>query len=267
MPTFYRNKSWLLQSLKTHQHDKPRLNLLHVFDLMLNSTHPPSELAEELHQQKPGLIRLLRKQAKVSGAQLPDALAQQIFIMLDSALQQELQNPGSQAMQHARVATTALIHAQCDGSWRKLRDFGMSASFISLLGITLFMAWYMLRELPPVQKSPSSHQLWGAVAQDHTLKTSHVAAELYNMIERMHQGTCHFPQALMLNESERGVFLSAVMSGNLSSQADDLKLASQLLKKVNCEYKPLIMMSESEQAYLKAQLTYPPLRKQPTQHF
>lgn len=252
---FNRNHSWLMQSLKASK-DKPQSRLLKIFDLTLMPARPLQDIEQELLRQKAGLTRFLSKQAKAGGAQLPEVLAQQIIIMLENALREELQHPGSQALRHARTASNALIHAQCDGSWRKLRDFGMSASFISLLGITLFMSWYMLRETPPVHKSSSSHQLWNTVAQERVASPHHVA-ELYTAIERMRQGNCQFPQALMLGASERGVFLTNIVAGNLSSQAEEITLATQLLKKVSCEYRPLTMLSESEQAYIKAQLTVP----------
>ncbi|MCB5191255.1 hypothetical protein LG198_11000 [Methylobacillus arboreus] len=261
---FNRNHSWLMQSLKADK-NKPQLRLLKIFDLMLMPARSLRELEQELHQHKTSLRRFLSKQAKASGAQLPEVLAQQIVIMLENALKQELQQPGSQAVRHARTATDALIHAQCDGSWRKLQDFGMSASFISLLGITIFLSWYILRDAPPIHKSSSSHQLWNMVAQENPASPHHVA-ELYSALERMRQGTCHFPQALMLGESERGVFLSNIVAGNLSSHAEEIHLATQLLKKVSCEYKPLTMLSESEQAYIKAKLTVPAVTvKKPVQ--
>ncbi|ABE48743.1 hypothetical protein Mfla_0473 [Methylobacillus flagellatus KT] len=256
MPMFNRNHSWLLQSLKASK-SKPRLRLLKIFDLTLMSSRPLPEIEQELLRQQDSLARYLSKQAKACGAQLPEVLAQQILIMLENALKEELRYPGSQALRQARTASDALIHAQCDHSWRRLRDFGMSASFISLLGITLFMSWYMLRETPPMHKSPSSHQLWNTVAQEAVVASPHHVAELYSAIERMRQGNCHFPQALMLSAPERGVFLTNIVAGNISSQAEEITLASQLLNKVSCEYKPLTMLSESEQAYIKARLTVP----------
>lgn len=252
---FNQNPSWLMQSLKATK-DAPQLRLLKVFDLSLTPAHSLRELQQELIQQKSSLTRYLSKQAKASGAQLPDVLAQQIIIMLENALQAELQHPASQALRHARIATDALIHAQCDGSWRKLRDFSMSASFVSLIAISLFMSWYILRDTAPLHKSPSSHQLWNLVAHEPAISHQQVT-EFYNTVKSMRQGTCHFPQALMLSESERGVFLNVIVAGNLSAQAEEMALATQLLKKVSCEYKPLTMLSESEQAFIKAQLTVP----------
>lgn len=253
---FNRNRSWLMQLLKSGK-SSPQSRLLKIFDVLLSPTsYSRHEIEQEFVQQKTRLIRFLHKQAKASGARLPDTLAQQIIIVLDNALQQEKQQPESQALRHARTATEALIRAQCVGSWRRLRDLSANASFVSLLGITLFVSWYMLREPPVVRAPAASYQLWNTSSQETPPSPQHVAA-LYNALERMRQGTCQFPQALMLGSSERSVFLNNIVNGRLSNRAEDIALATQLLKKVSCEYRPLITLPESEQTFIKTQLTLP----------
>lgn len=253
---FNRNRSWLIQMLKSGK-SSPRSRLLKIFDvLLMPTTYSRHEIEQEFAQQKIRLTHFLHKQAKASGARLPDTLAQQIIIVLDNALRQEKQHPQSHALRHARTATEALIHAQCAGSWSRLRDLGANASFVSLLGITLFASWHMLRE-PSVARAPATtYQLWNMSAQETPASPQHVAA-LYDALERMRQGSCQFPQALMLGASERGVFLNNIVNGRLSSRAEDIALATQLLKKVSCEYRPLITLPESEQTYIKTKLTMP----------
>lgn len=251
-----RNRSWLMQALKSGK-SSPKSRLLKIFDVLLTPTsYSRHEIEQEFVQQKAHLIRFLHKQAKASGAQLPDTLAQQIIIVLDNALQQEKQHPQSQALRHARTATEALILAQCADGWGKLRDLGTNASFVSLLGITLFVTWYMLREPPIVRAPTSTYQLWHMSAKETPASPQHVAA-FYNALDRMRQGTCQFPQALMLGSSERSVFLNNIVNGRLSNRAEEIALATQLLKKVSCEYRPLITLPESEQSYIKTQLTMP----------
>lgn len=252
---FNRNKSLLMHLLRKSR-GKPASRLLGIFDLSKRLDQLSATTASELEQQAPALMRQLTKLAKRSGAQLPEVLAQQILIMFGNALQQELKQPGCHALHNARIASDALIHAQCDGSWRKFGDFSMSASFVSLIGIGVFLGWYMMRDLPPVHRTPASHQLWNMVAQE-PVASAKVATSLHHTLEQMRQGNCHFPQALMLDESERAVYLRHVVSGDPSSHDAEIQLMNKLIKKVSCEYKPLIMLSEPEQAFIKAQLTLP----------
>lgn len=252
---FKRNESLLMQLLRKSR-GKPASRLLGIFDLSKHVDQISSTTTSELEQRKPDLMRHLAKLAKRSGAQLPEVLAQQILIMFENALKQELTQPGCHALHNARIASDALIHAQCDGSWRKFGDFSMSASFVSLIGIAVFMGWYIMRDLPPAHRTPASHQLWNTVAQEPAT-SSKVVASLYQSLEHMRQANCHFPQALMLDESERAVYMRNVVAGDPSSQDAEIRLATKLLQKVSCEYKPLTMLTEPEQAYIKAQLILP----------
>lgn len=252
---FKRNESLLMQLLRKSR-GKPASRLLGIFELGTQADKLSSATTAELEQNKPVLMRQLAKLAKRSGAQLPEVLAQQILIMFENALKQELSQPGCHALHNARIASDALIHAQCDGSWRRFGDFSMSASFVSLIGMGIFLSWYVMRDLPPVHRTPASHQLWNTVAQEPAA-SSKVIASLYQTLEHMRQGNCHFPQALMLDESERGVYLRNVVAGDVSKHDAEIQLATKLMKKVSCEYKPLTMLTEPEQAYIKAQLTMP----------
>ncbi|MCB5186569.1 hypothetical protein LG200_00955 [Methylobacillus caricis] len=245
------NSSWLLRALQQYK-NKPQARLLRVFDILASKSAPAAELVTEIEANRQSLLHYLTRQARSSGAELPEVLAQQILIMLENALQREIKHPGCQALHHAQVASDALIHAQCDSSYRKVREFSMTTSFASIIGIALFMSWYMLRDLPSSHHNNSSHQLWNNSARESVASPVKVA-ELYNMLERMRQGTCHFPQALMLDESERAVFLKNIVDGNLSSHENEINLASQLIQKVSCEYRPLITLSEPEQTYIKTQ--------------
>lgn len=252
---FKRNQSLLMQLLHKSR-GKPASRLLGMFDLSQHIDQLSSATATELTQQTPALMRHLTKLAKRSGAQIPEVLAQQILIMFGNALQQELKQPGCHALHNARIASDALIHAQCDGSWRKFGDFSMSASFVSLLGMAIFLGWYIMRDLPPVHKTPASHQLWNTIAQEPAASPK-LLTSLHHTLNQMRQANCHFPQALMLDESEREVYLRQVVAGAPSNQDAEMRLASKLMQRVSCEYKPLTMLSEPEQAYIKAQLILP----------
>ncbi|MCB5185198.1 hypothetical protein LG201_08270 [Methylobacillus gramineus] len=246
---FTQPTSWLLRALQQYK-NKPQAKLLRVFDVLESKSTSITDLALEVEKNKQPLMQYLTKQARSSGAQLPEVLAQQILIMLENALQREIKHPGCQALHHAQVATQALVQAQCDGSYRKVRDFSMTSGLVSLMIITSFMFWYMLRDIPAQHQDASSYQLWNNGARQPVANPIKVA-ELYNMLERMRQGKCHFPQALMLAESERSVYLQNIVDGNLSSHEDEIKLASQLIKKVSCEYRPLTTLSEPEQTQMK----------------
>jgi hypothetical protein len=66
-------------------------------------------------------------------------------------------------------------------------------------------------------------------------------AALFAVIEQMRRGECQFPEALLLPDAQKAVYLTNVVEGQISTNADDQKLVIQLLKKVRCNYTPMLM--------------------------
>ncbi|HLD09162.1 MAG TPA: hypothetical protein VJB68_03860, partial [Methylophilaceae bacterium] len=66
-------------------------------------------------------------------------------------------------------------------------------------------------------------------------------AALFATIEQMRKGECQYPEALQLPDSQKGIYLTNVVGGQISLNAADQALVAQLLKKVRCNYTPMLM--------------------------
>jgi hypothetical protein len=248
------NSVWLLKMLDK-MGSTPRERLLALFDILgdwLDAPHIRESMsgtdwnAIDMADPEPqSLLLYLTAQAQASGAQEPETLARQLYFMCMSMLREELRSPGCAASQHAKQVARALIQAQTQKEHFVTRRsaYAMAASVFFVTGILSVLAFGMLKPSIPGQNTA------GAIAssQAATIGTKSTEARpeqtaaLFAVIEQMRRGECQYPEALLLPDAQKAVYLTNVVQGQISTNAEDQQLVLQLLKKVRCNYTPMLM--------------------------
>jgi len=242
------NSAWFLKMLKKAG-ATPRERLLAVFDILddwLNAPHIREKFdsAEINADQAQALLEYLTAQAIASGAQGPEVLAQQLYFMSMSMLQEELRSPGCAASQHAKQVAQALIQAQTErGRFISKRSaYAMAASVFFVTGIASMLIFSAANPLDDKPNAPSRMVAVTPAANTKFVEANpEQTAALFVTIEQMRKGECQYPEALQLPDSQKAVYLTNVVGGQISSNAADQALVAQLLKKVRCNYTPMLM--------------------------
>jgi len=231
----------------SNTHSAPADRLLDIFEIIEHL--PESELILEEQRSLLEEMARLAKKAKMNN---PEGLAQQLLHMASDAKRRQLAEPGSQALHHARIAAKALILAQRkDHFSRNSHYYGLAAS--------IFMFFSIGSLLLVNQSTPLSNTLAQANVATEILAVEQssdngyvgpVSAPVYNpkrmsdMIakrEMMRQGTCVFPEALMLPEADRSIYLKHVVKGDITSDYREQEIADRLMQTVRCNYSPMLM--------------------------
>ncbi len=247
------NSSWFLRMLKKAG-ATPRGRLLALFDILadwIDAPHMREKIgAGDIHSDQPqALLEYLIAQATASGAQEPDSLAQQLYFMATSMLQEELRSPGCAASQHAKQVAQALIQAQTEKRrfTRKRSAYAMVASLFFVAGIASMQLFNTVDSFSNKASTPTHMvavapaDLVSAVKAKSVEASPEQTAALFAVIEQMRQGECQYPEALQLPDSQKAVYLTNVVGGQISTNAADQALVAQLLKKVRCNYTPMLM--------------------------
>ena len=67
------------------------------------------------------------------------------------------------------------------------------------------------------------------------------ASRMYAKYEQMRQGTCQFPEALLIPDKHKSIYLENVVGGKVPTDLDDLSIANFYLEKVRCNFTPMLM--------------------------
>lgn len=240
------NSAWFLNMLKKSG-KTPQQRLLGMFDILHDWVNAPS-IREALATDQPypeaahTLENFLIQQAKSLDAAMPELLAQQIYFIALTALKEEVNNPDCGSLMHAKVAADALLKAQRQENTAISSPiaYGLAASLFASIAIGSLL----FSSQAPVTKTPVNI----AVAETKPLppRSSLMAspmqtAELIASIEQMRKGTCHFPEALQLPDSEKAVYIENVVGGQITVNAQEQALVKKLMSKVRCNYTPMLM--------------------------
>ncbi len=245
---------WLIKML-AKSCKTPQGRLLSLFDILddwLNAPHiqKTSNLNTSTNSL---LIAFCTEQAQAIGAENPAMLAEHIVLIARNAAQQFItQQTSSQlnnhSLGHAKKAAHALILAQTQKTGvtfsllqSKSARYGIAASFALLFSATAI--WLslptqiripqpMLAQNNPIITSAYAHEK-GLTAQD--------ATKMYTKYEQMRQGTCQFPEALLIPDKHKTIYLENVVGGNLPTTLSDLAIANFYLEKVRCNFTPMLM--------------------------
>lgn len=242
------NSAWFLSMLKKAG-VTPRERLLALFDILddwVNAPHIREKFgAVEINSEEPqALLEYLTAQAIASGAQGPEVLAQQLYFMAMSMLQEELRSPGCAAGQHAKQVAQALIQAQTENKRfvSKRSAYAMAASVFLVTGIASMLIFGTTAPSGGKSDAPSRIvNIAPAVKANSVEASPEQTAALFAAIEQMRKGECQYPEALQLPDSQKAVYLTNVVGGQISTNAADQALVAQLLKKVRCNYTPMLM--------------------------
>lgn len=198
--------------------------------------------AELQQTQQQALLLHLAQLAKSWKIHQPEAFAQQLLCMLTDAKRKQLAQPGSQALQHAKIAVRALITAQRKNRFsRNSHFYAMAVSVFLLFGVSSMM---LSNTLTP----ETTNELQLASSEDtNTIKISERRynpkrlSEMISSREKMRHGTCIFPEALMMAEADRGIYLRTVVYGEITSDFKEQEVANRLMQTVRCDYTPMLM--------------------------
>ena len=238
---------WLIKMLEKSS-NTPQGRILSLFDILDDWLIAPSIhvkiTPDTTHNQQ--LISYCTEQALALGASHPSMLAEHIVLIALNAAQQEINNPGSRSLGHAKKAANALILAQTQKEWPLLKAiyykssvYGVAASLALLIGIGI-MVLPTLVENNPLYSSQATANPKLALLNNTNLSAQD-ASTMYAKYEQMRNGTYQFPEALQIPDKDRAIYLENVVGGKLPTNLNDLAIANIYLEKVRCNFTPMLM--------------------------
>ena len=243
-------QDWLVNMLQ-HAATHPGERIMALFDILQDWMDAPGlrqALQPDMLAQAPAepLLEYLEQQAKLAGCSDPDGCSRQIYYLALGALHEALSHPGSSAVGDARKAAEILLAAHSKPTNRQTHA-ALAAALLCLLALPASVL-----QQPAVDVSPSSRQLIVARAEPLTLAIQGVRAEpasyspdrlssMHQTLEKLQQGVCQYPQALMLPPEQRSILIENIVNGELSANQQRMQLAQKVALKVDCYYAPIAM--------------------------
>lgn len=171
-----------------------------------------------------------------AGVTSPDMVADQLHMILLGALNEEIRQSGSQALECAGKAAALLVTAQLQN--RRMSHNSNLAIAASVILMASMLTLFVTRQQPePI--AVRSVQLAAAASAPSPERI----ASLYQLHEQMQAASCLYPQALMMPPEQRAPFLENVVNGRVGNiRPETIDMVSQLYKKVDCYYPPAAML-------------------------
>jgi hypothetical protein len=255
------NSNWLIKMLEKSS-ATPHGRLLSLFDILedwLNAPNVAPSIREQLNGQftRPKAAKLLQDyltaEASKAGAALPEILANQLYFMAISAINDALQAnihaaPGH-AFIHAKSAANALILAQTKKEFHiaKPTAYAIAASFLGALIIA--GSWFTMQNnnapTTLAQAAPQASAITTAMANPELTASPDSTAALMAEIELMRHGNCQLIEAIQLPDKVKGIYINMVVHGQVSTDPHEQKIAMELLKKTRCNYTPMLMANST----------------------
>ena len=261
------NSQWLIKMLEKSS-QTPHGRLLSVFDILEDWLDAPNvaltireQIGEPIYSPKQAKILqdYLTLEAAKAGAAMPEVLANQLYFMVIAATQEKLQANNPASLSQAKKAARALISAQTKKDFyiAKPSAYAIAASFMGLLVVAGGL--YLFNQTPNRHTSPmalnQTYQLNAkpmlvAVHLMEDTKSSASAESMANpdqtaalmaQIELMRHGNCQLIEAIQLPDQYKGIYLNMVVNGQVSTDANEQKIAFALLKQTRCSYTPMLM--------------------------
>lgn len=245
------SSSWLIYMLAKSS-NTPEGRLLSLFDILNDWLKAPNML-KHCHLSNANLSVLMDyciSQAQALGAENPETLAEHIVFIAHNAAQQNIAHPSSNSLLHAKKAASALIQAQTQPATttntlaaKSKTAYGIAATL--LLAACIPFIWSKLATDHPTAMQMNAdangqHNVIHAKQQQQALN-AHDATQMYAKYEQMRQGTCQFPEALLMPDKHKAIYLENVVGGKLPSNLEDLAIANAYLEKVRCNFTPMLM--------------------------
>lgn len=248
------NSSWLINMLEKSG-KTPQDRLLGLFDILDDWLKAPNiEINPALGTAENSLLTAYCiEQARFLGAENPEILAEHIVLIACSAAQHALEQPNCNSLIHAKKAASALVLAQTGKTTfissltaSKPAIYGIAASLLILAGAaSLWLPAFLHSQSMPANMARHSAPIEKAIiatvyAQNNTL-TATDAAKMYTKYEQMRHGTCQFPEALLIPDKHKSIYLENVVGGKIPTDLADLAIANSYLEKVRCNFTPMLM--------------------------
>lgn len=230
-------KHWIVKQLEGSG-DSPAQRLLSLFELLQKL--PELGLVIDARDE---LLQYLTVLAKASSIHHPEFFAQQILFMAIEAFEKQHKQPDSDALKHAQIAANALLNVQKKNHFRRHSPvYAMAASFFMVVGASGIMYGSLLNSESVEQLSTTEPQLLAMaetsnVQIDNPLRIS----EMLSQRDKMREGRCQFPEAIVFSEAERGIYLQNVVHGEISANREVQEVSSRLREFVRCDYTPMLM--------------------------
>ena len=241
------NSDWLIKMLEKSS-PTPYGRLLNLFDILEDWLDAPS-IREQIGEHFPTqsnaklLQDFLSAEATKAGAAMPEVLANQLYFMANAALKDALQPnihaAPRHAFIHAKSAANALILAQTKSEFHiaKPTAYTIAASFLG--AIIIAGSWFTLRETSAPASLAQTNQ--AAILVATPVASPDQTAALIAQLEQMRHGNCQLIEAIQLPDSQKGIYLTMVVNGQVSTDPHEQKIAMELLKKTRCNYTPMLM--------------------------
>lgn len=236
-------QDWLVKMLQ-HSGIKPGTGLIALFDLLQQWVDAPGFrqamqqelLAQAAHEP---LLDYLVQQAGSARCSDPDGVARQIYYLALGALHEEIRHPGCGAIASAQQAATILLAP----SGPPVRRYAHAAIAATLAGLLVLPMGLLLQQEAaqrrPAQAAPPAHAMQlqqASLSPDQTFT-------LHQTLEKLQNGVCQYPQALMLPPEQRPVLIENIVNGEPSASQQRMRLAQQVAQSVDCYYPPIAMTS------------------------
>jgi hypothetical protein len=233
------NSDWLIKMLEKSG-PTPTSRMLALFDILHDWISAPGIEAKPFTGGSPDkLLDYLRQQSMQASLPDPDGLAHQIYCIALGAMQAELNTPGGKALLQARQAVAILLRAQ---NKRPLARRAILSTLAPCLLVVFALTFQSgLFQQPGIVASPQLQSATQAHAQaGHRFNPDQIAS-LHYSLERIQQGVCQYPQALMLPPEQRAIFLENVVQGAVPADTRNMQEIRNLVQKVECYYPPVAM--------------------------
>ena len=237
------NSAWFISMLKKSG-KSPQARLLSLFDILGDWLQAPNMreliMQQQIETPTPSteLLTYLTEQARACGVQLPEMFAQQLYFMARGALQEALTSDTDDTIGKVKQAASALIRAQSEKEPRISKPaFAIAASLLIVSGICGAMLMHVWQTGISPAQAASATVLKAHNAMNNPANT----AEIYAVMEQMRTGVCQFPEALLLPEAQKKVYVELVVDGLIPTTLEDQAIARSLIQRVRCNYTPMLM--------------------------
>lgn len=241
------HSNWLVQMLRKSART-PEDRMLKLFDLLDDWSNAPG-IALEPEQLVPhtdanSLKTYLALEAEKAGAALPDMLANQLYFMAISAMQEKIIDHNDASMLHAKNAADALIKAQTKKEFHipRASAYAVAASFIGTLfvgAVVFFTTQYDKPQTTHVATTDAATTFQPTFSPQYASPMS--TATLVAEIERMRHGNCRLLEAIQLPDRYKSIYFQNIVLGQISTDPGEQKIVRELLAKIRCNYTPMLM--------------------------
>lgn len=241
--------SWLIYMLAKSS-NTPEGRLLSLFDILNDWLKAPNmlrhcQLSDSNHAL---LLSYCTAQAQALGAENPETLAEHIVLIARNAALQDIAQPLSNSLMHAKKAANALILAQTQPpaatavkrTITKPATYAIAATLMLAIGATLIWSPFLQQQQAAPHLRTAANDTHSAAPTPQPL-TAQDATQMYAKFELMRQGSCQFPEVLQMPDKHKAIYLENVVGGKLPANLEDLAIANEYMAKIRCNYTPMLM--------------------------